>query len=48
MPKIIENLRERLLAEAKRQVMESGYANTTVRSIAKACGVGTGTVYNYF
>ena len=48
MPKIIENLRERLLAEAKRQVMESGYASTTVRSIAKACGVGTGTVYNYF
>ena len=48
MPKIIENLREKLLAEAKRQIEERGYADTTVRSIAKACGVGTGTVYNYF
>ena len=48
MPKIIENIRERLLAEAKRQVSESGYSAMTIRSVATACGVGTGTVYNYF
>ena len=48
MPKIIENLREQLLSEAKKQVKERGYAATTVRSVAKACGLGTGTVYNYF
>ena len=48
MPKIIENVREQLLAEAKKQVSEHGYANTTVRSVAGACGVGVGTVYNYF
>ena len=48
MPKIIENLRENLVAEAKRQVQESGYAALTVRSVATACGVGVGTVYNYF
>lgn len=48
MPKIIENLREKLLAEARKQVEENGYAKTTIRSIARACGVGTGTVYNYF
>ena len=48
MPKIIENLREQLLAEARKQVEERGYANTTVRSVAGACGVGVGTVYNYF
>ena len=48
MPKIIENLREQLLAEAKRQIAERGYAKTTVRSVAGACGVGVGTVYNYF
>lgn len=48
MPKIIENVREQLIAEAKRQIAERGYANTTVRSVAKACGVGVGTVYNYF
>lgn len=48
MPKIIENLEARLLEEAKKQVEESGYAAMTVRSVAKACGVGVGTVYNYF
>lgn len=48
MPKIIENLREKLLAEAKRQVMEDGYSAMTIRSVASACGVGVGTVYNYF
>ena len=48
MPKIIENLREQLLEETKKQILDRGYANTTIRSVAKACGVGVGTVYNYF
>lgn len=48
MPKIIENVREKLLEEAKRQIAERGYLATTVRSVASACGVGVGTVYNYF
>ena len=48
MPKIIENIRENLLEEARRQVMEEGYASMTIRSVAGACGVGVGTVYNYF
>lgn len=48
MPKIIENLREKLLEEAKYQVMNQGYSAMTIRSVAGACGVGVGTVYNYF
>ena len=48
MPKIIENLESRLIAEAKKQIEESGYGTMTIRSVAKACGVGVGTVYNYF
>lgn len=48
MPKIIENIREALLIEAKRQIAERGYQNTTIRSVAKECGVAVGTVYNYF
>lgn len=48
MPKIIENIREALLVEAKRQIAERGYQNTTIRSVAKECGVAVGTVYNYF
>ena len=48
MPKIIENLQERLIEEARRQVMAVGYAAVNIRDIARNCGVGTGTVYNYF
>lgn len=48
MPKIIANLEQRLMAEAKQQVQQSGYAAMTIRSVARACGVGVGTVYNYF
>ena len=48
MPKIIENLPQRLLEETRRQVAESGYAAMTIRSVAKGCGVGVGTVYNYY
>ncbi len=48
MPKIIENLSACLLEEARRQVDEAGYSAMTVRSVAAACGVGVGTVYNYY
>lgn len=48
MPKIIPNIREQLLREAKRQLMEQGYGKTTIRSVANACNLGIGTVYNYF
>ena len=48
MPKIIENLQSRLIEEAQRQIRQSGYGAMTIRSVAAACGVGVGTVYNYF
>ena len=48
MPKIIENLEQRLKDAAKQQVKKVGYAAMTIRSVATACGVGVGTVYNYF
>ena len=48
MPKIIENLEARLIQEARKQIAEVGYGATTIRSVAKGCGVGVGTVYNYF
>ena len=48
MPKLIENVRTQLLQEAQRQVAERGYAKTTIRSVAEACGIAVGTVYNYF
>lgn len=48
MPKIIKNLQARLMEEAQRQVEENGYSAMTVRSVAQKCGVGVGTVYNYY
>jgi len=48
MPKVIENLEERLIEEAQRQLREAGYSALTVRSLAATCGCGVGTVYNYF
>ena len=48
MPKIIEHLEEQLVAEAGRQARFGGYSAVTIRSVAGACGVGVGTVYNYF
>lgn len=48
MPKIIENVRGLLLAEAQKQIEENGYENVTIRSIAKGCSIGLGTFYNYF
>ncbi len=48
MPKIIENVRELLLDTAKEQIRLQGYRKTTIRSVASACGLGVGTVYNYF
>ena len=48
MPKKIENLSSRLVEEARRQIEDAGYSAMTIRSVATACGVGVGTVYNYF
>lgn len=48
MPKVIEKLREDLIREVRRSLEEDGYGKITMRTIASACGVGVGTVYNYF
>jgi AcrR family transcriptional regulator len=48
MPKIIENLENKLILEAIKQIQEQGYGAVTIRSVANACNVGVGTVYNYF
>ena len=48
MPKIIENIRRQLLDTAREQINRHGYENTTIRSVAGECGVGVGTVYNYY
>lgn len=48
MPKVIEKVREQLLEEVRREIKECGYEKMTVRSVAAACSLAVGTVYNYF
>ena len=48
MPKIVENLRERAIREARRILTTTEDAPFTMRGAAAACGVAAGTLYNYF
>ncbi len=48
MPKIIDGVQVSILKEAKCQVFKNGYDGMTIRSVAQACGIATGTIYNYF
>ena len=48
MPKILDSIKEQILSAARRQIESSGYAATTIRSVAAECGIAVGTVYNYF
>lgn len=48
MPKIIENLRERVLKAARETLVTEGYQALSMRSLARRAGVAPGTLYNYF
>lgn len=48
MPKRIAELREKLLIYARQALLQEGGPELTIRSVASACGVAVGTVYNYF
>lgn len=48
MPKILENIRETLLENGKEMLLEDSYNNFNIRKLAKNCGIGLGTLYNYF
>lgn len=48
MPKIIENIRETILEKGKEMLLEESYRDFSIRRLAKNCGLGLGTLYNYF
>jgi len=48
MPKVIENLKETIILEAKNILLTQGFKDLSIREIAKICNIGTGTFYNYF
>ncbi|EDS77429.1 transcriptional regulator, TetR family [Clostridium botulinum C str. Eklund] len=48
MPKILENVKDTILSESKRILLEENYRALNIRQIAKSCNIGIGTFYNYF
>jgi AcrR family transcriptional regulator len=48
MPKVIENLKETIILEAKNILLTQSFKDLSIREIAKSCNIGTGTFYNYF
>lgn len=48
MPKILTNVREGILLVGRDLLAESGYDGFSVRAVAGRCGIGVGTLYNYF
>lgn len=48
MPKIIEDVEEKILLEAKDLLINSNYTTFTIRALSKKSGVSIGTIYNYF
>lgn len=48
MPKIIEDLPQKILAAASDLFQQQGYQNTDMRQIARHNGIAVGTLYRYF
>lgn len=48
MPKIINSLRERIKEEATVLFCEFGFEKVDMKTIAKACNIAVGTLYNYY
>ncbi len=48
MPKIISDIRNKILTSAKVQLKEKGYAGLSLRGVAEDCAIAVGTTYNYF
>lgn len=48
MPKRIQDVRGSAIRETRKEMREHGMLSVTMRSVAAACGIGLGTLYNYF
>lgn len=48
MPKLIENVREKLILEGRKTLIEKSYKELNIRDISKNCSIAIGTFYNYF
>lgn len=48
LPKIINNLRNKIYKTASQLFSERGYADVTMKIVAEETGIAVGTLYNYY
>ena len=48
MPKIIEDLENRILRAARERLLGGDLSSFSARGIAEDCGIAVGTIYNYY
>ena len=48
MPKIIEDVKNRILRAARERLLGGDLSSFSARGIAEDCGIAVGTIYNYY
>ncbi len=48
MPKILDQVENKILEAAKKQIFEEGIIDFSLRTIAKECDIAVSTIYNYY
>lgn len=48
MPKIIEDVENRILCAARQRLLGGDLSSFSARGIAEDCGIAVGTIYNYY
>lgn len=48
MPKLIENVKENLIIEGRKTLLDKSYRELNIRDVSKNSGIAIGTFYNYF
>ena len=48
MPKIIEDVQNRILRAARQRLLGGDLSSFSARGIAEDCGIAVGTIYNYY
>ncbi|MBQ1305341.1 MAG: TetR/AcrR family transcriptional regulator [Erysipelotrichales bacterium] len=48
MPKIIDNAEKMILQSARKILLDGSFRDFSMRNVANDCGIGVGTIYNYY
>ena len=48
MPKILTNVKDDICRITRQMMADEGYENLNIRAVAGKCGIGMGTIYNYY